>query len=97
MRLGLVDVDGLRLGYRRAGAGEPLLLLHGGFSDGREWQPQLDGLSDRFDVIAMDCLGCGRSDDPPAGFALRDYADVVAGVVRALRLGCPHLGGVSFG
>jgi pimeloyl-ACP methyl ester carboxylesterase len=72
-------------------------LLHGGFSDSREWQPQLDGLSDRFDVIAMDCLGCGQSDDPPPGFALSDYADVVAGVVRALRLGRTHLGGVSFG
>jgi pimeloyl-ACP methyl ester carboxylesterase len=96
-QLGAVDVDGLRLGYRRAGSGEPLLLLHGGFSDSREWQPQLDGLSDGFDVIAMDCLGCGRSDDPPAGFTLSDYADVVAGVIRALRLGRPHLGGVSFG
>lgn len=97
VQLGAVEVDGLRLGYRRAGSGEPLLLLHGGFSDSREWQPQLEGLSDRFDVIAMDCLGCGNSDDPPADFTLSDYADVVAGVVRALRLGCAHLGGVSFG
>jgi pimeloyl-ACP methyl ester carboxylesterase len=96
-RSGAVEVDGLRLGYRRAGSGEPLLLLHGGFSDGREWQPQLDGLSDRFDVIAMDCLGCGRSDDPPAGFTLTDYADVVAGVVRKLRLDRLHLGGISMG
>src|SRR5207245_2962267 len=95
--LGAVRVDGLRLGYRRAGSGEPLLLLHGALSDSREWRPQLEGLSDRFDVTAIDCLGCGRSDDPPRGFALGDYADLVAALVDTLRLGPAHIGGVSFG
>ena len=60
-----VDVDGLRIGYRRQGRGDPLLLIHGGFSDSREWRHQLDGLSDDFDVIAVDCPGCGGSADPP--------------------------------
>src|SRR4051812_37214192 len=96
-RTGHLRVDGLRVAYRRAGSGEPVLLLHGAFSDSREWRPQLDGLSDRFDVIAPDCLGCGQSDDPPTGFTLRDYADVVAGFAEALGLDQVHLGGVSFG
>lgn len=90
-------MDGLRLGYRRAGCGESLLLLHGGFSDSREWRPQLEGLAGRYDVIAVDCLGCGSSDDPPASFALGDYANVVAGFVRALGLGRAHIGGISLG
>jgi pimeloyl-ACP methyl ester carboxylesterase len=92
-----VDVGGLRVGYRRAGAGKPLLLLHGGFSDSREWRPQLEGLSDELDVIAMDCLGCGASDDPPPGFGISDYADVVAGFLEVLGVKSAHFGGISFG
>ncbi|WP_210478712.1 alpha/beta fold hydrolase [Naasia sp. SYSU D00948] len=92
-----VEVDGLRIGYRRAGRGPPLLLLHGAFSDSREWRPQLEGLSEELDVIAMDCPGCGASGDPPPGFRVTDYADVVAGFLHALGLEAAHLGGLSFG
>src|SRR3712207_2083319 len=92
-----VEVGGLRIGYRSTGRGKPLLLLHGGFSDSREWRPQLDDLSDELDVIAMDCLGCGASADPPPGFQLADYADVAAGFLAALRLTSAHVGGISFG
>jgi pimeloyl-ACP methyl ester carboxylesterase len=92
-----VEVDGLRIGYRRAGRGKPLLLLHGGFSDSREWRPQLEELSDELDVIAMDCLGCGASSDAPPGFELEDYADVAAGFLAALGLKSAHVGGISFG
>src|SRR3712207_2025622 len=92
-----VDVAGLRIGYRRAGRGKPLLLLHGGFSDSREWRPQLEGLSDELDVIAMDCLGCGASDDAPQGFELEDYADIAAGFLAALGVKAAHVGGISFG
>jgi pimeloyl-ACP methyl ester carboxylesterase len=92
-----VDVDGLRIGYRRAGSGAPLLLLHGAFSDSREWRPQLEGLADSFDVIAMDCIGCGASDKAPSGFKLPNYADLVARFLAALDIRSPHLGGLSFG
>ena len=57
----------------------------------------MEGLSDDFDVIAVDCLGCGQSDDPPRGFALRDYADCLAGFLTALGMDRAHVGGLSFG
>ena len=48
-----VRVSGMRIGYRRAGSGEPVLFLHGGFGfDSRSWARQLDGLADEFDVVA---------------------------------------------
>jgi pimeloyl-ACP methyl ester carboxylesterase len=93
-----VDVDGLRIAYERAGSGPPLVLLHGGLGDGAAtWRDQLDGLSDRFTVVAWDAPGAGRSTDPPASFRLPDYADVLAGFVRALALDRPHVAGLSFG
>ena len=52
--------------YRRAGAGAPLLLLHGGLSDGRSWTPQLESLAHEYDVVAWDAPGCGGSANPAA-------------------------------
>lgn len=93
-----VDVDGLRIAYERAGNGPPLVLLHGGVGDGpATWRDQLDGLSDDFTVIAWDAPGAGESDDPPSSFRLPDYADCLAGLIDALGLERPHVGGLSFG
>ncbi|MDQ3474975.1 MAG: alpha/beta fold hydrolase [Actinomycetota bacterium] len=92
-----VDVCGLRIAYRRAGSGEPLLLLHGAFSDSREWRSQLDRLSATFDVIAVDCPGCGQSDDPSDGFTLQDFSDSLAGFLAMLGVQCAHVCGLSFG
>lgn len=67
------DVDGLTIAYRRLGEGPPLVLLHGFTQDSRVWRPQLEGLSDAFDVIAWDAPGAGRSSDPPERFGLEDW------------------------
>jgi pimeloyl-ACP methyl ester carboxylesterase len=92
-----VDVAGLTLAYRRAGAGPPLVLLHGAYEDSRIWSRQLDGLSDAFTVIAWDAPGCGLSDDPPETFTAADYGDCLAGFLDALDLRRPHVLGLSWG
>ena len=88
-----VTVGGRTIAYHRAGSGSPLLLLHGGWSDGREWRFQLDGLSVDFDVIAWDAPGCGGSDDPPPDVTLATYADAVRDLIGGLRLDRPHCAG----
>jgi pimeloyl-ACP methyl ester carboxylesterase len=97
IELGEAKIGGLRIAYRRAGEGPPLVLLHGAFSDSREWRRQLEGLSDEFAVIAWDAPGFGRSSDPPESFRAPDYAHCLAGFVEELRLRQPHLVGLSFG
>ena len=92
-----IAVGGLRIAYRWAGTGPPLVLLHGGPLDSREWRRQLDGLADDFTVVAWDMPGCGRSADPPEYFRTRDYADCLAAFIEALGLEQPHLLGLSFG
>jgi pimeloyl-ACP methyl ester carboxylesterase len=92
-----VEVDGLRIAYRRAGSGPPLLLVHGGLGDSRDWRRQLEGLADELTVVAWDAPGCGGSGDPPASFRLPDDADCLAGFAAALDLGRPHVCGLSFG
>lgn len=93
----VVEIDGLRIAYRRAGNGPAVVFVHGGAEDGRAWTPQLDALSDEFTVIAWDEPGAGGSGDVPAGFALSDYADHLAGLIRALDVSPCTLVGLSWG
>src|SRR5882672_2459864 len=97
IRAGTIEADGRVIGFRAAGSGPPLVLLHGGWRDGREWRLQLEGLSDEFTVIAWDAPGCGASSGPPGDFRLSDYADSAAGFIHALGLERPHVLGLSFG
>ena len=92
-----INVDGLRITYRRAGHGPPLVLLHGAFSDSRAWRPQLEGLSDEFTVIAWDAPGCGGSSDPPDTFGRNEYGDCLAAFLREIGVRRPHVLGLSFG
>jgi pimeloyl-ACP methyl ester carboxylesterase len=93
----VVLANGLKLAYRRAGEGPPLVLLHGFTHDGRTWRPQLAGLADEFTVVAWDEPGAGRSSDLPEGFGLADYANCLAALIQALDLGPVHLAGLSWG
>jgi pimeloyl-ACP methyl ester carboxylesterase len=93
----LVDVDGLSVGYERAGTGPPLVLLHGFSHDARVWRPQLDALSDQFTTIAWDAPGAGRSSDPRDAFGIADWADSLAGFLNAVAVKEAHLVGLSWG
>jgi pimeloyl-ACP methyl ester carboxylesterase len=92
-----IELDDLRIAYERAGEGPPLVLLHGGLSDHREWRGQLDDLADTFTVVAWDAPGCGGSSDPPATFRMPDYADALAALITALGLDRPAVLGLSWG
>jgi pimeloyl-ACP methyl ester carboxylesterase len=90
-------VDGRRIAFRRRGDGAPLVLLHGAFSDSRNWEPQLDALSHEFTVIAWDAPGWGGSFDPPSDLGMDGYADCLAAFIDALGCERPHVAGLSFG
>lgn len=60
----MVTIDPAQLAplpHTRAGAGPPLLLLHGALVDRTFWEAQLDGLAARYDVIACDLPGHGEA------------------------------------
>lgn len=92
-----VKVDQLDIGFRRAGEGPALVLLHGAVCDSRVWRLALDALAADFTVIAWDAPGCGGSSDPSEGFTMSDYADCLAGFMEGLGLTRPHVLGHSWG
>jgi pimeloyl-ACP methyl ester carboxylesterase len=93
----VVRTGGVEIAYQRIGEGPPLVLVHGAGDDGRIWQPQLAALANEFTVVAWDEPGAGRSADPPAKFALADYAHCLAAVVEDVALGPAHIAGLSWG
>ncbi|MFI5621835.1 alpha/beta fold hydrolase [Nocardioides sp. NPDC051685] len=93
----VVEIDGSRIAFRRAGNGPAVVFVHGGAEDGRTWSPQLDALADEFTVIAWDEPGAGGSSDVPAGFGLSDYGDSLARFLRALDVAPCTLVGLSWG
>jgi haloacetate dehalogenase len=79
--------DRVRIHYRRAGQGPPMVLLHGYPQTGHMWRKVMPALAGRFTVVAPDLRGYGDSDRPAAGYDKRTMARDVADVILALGLG----------
>jgi pimeloyl-ACP methyl ester carboxylesterase len=60
----IVQVDGLRLGYRELGAGPPVLLLHGWPTSSFLWREVMEPIARANRVVALDLPGFGASDKP---------------------------------
>jgi (E)-2-((N-methylformamido)methylene)succinate hydrolase len=52
----------MKIAYQRQGSGAPVLLIHGVGGDSSNWGPIAEELRTRFDLIAMDLRGHGKSD-----------------------------------
>ncbi|MEV4188528.1 alpha/beta hydrolase [Streptosporangium canum] len=59
------DVNGARMWYDERGEGEPLVLLHGGFSDSRDFDGNLGALAGRFRLLLPERRGHGHTADVP--------------------------------
>jgi pimeloyl-ACP methyl ester carboxylesterase len=90
-------INGRRIHYLKAGAGRPVMLLHGGASDSREWRPIIAKYADRFSFYAPDMPGFGTSDRDPKGYYLTEYAEFLQGFIAFLKLDRPAVVGHSLG
>src|SRR5690606_8118069 len=74
-----VAVNGLQMHVTEAGAGRPILLLHGFPQSSREWMPVMSALATRAHLVAPDLRGAGRTDAPGSGYDAATMArDVMA-------------------
>jgi len=83
---GYADVGEVLLHYVTAGAGEPLVLLHGWPQTWYEWRRVMPALAQHFRVVAPDLRGLGDSSRPPGGYDKRTMAEDI------WRLLSDHLG-----
>ncbi len=91
---GFVPVNGARIYYELTGARAPLVLLHAGIGDRRQWDDQVDAFASRYRVLRYDHRGWGRSDAQPGPVA---FHEDLYGVLRALSIERAHIVGVSMG
>ncbi len=94
---GSVDVDGARIAYAIYGKGEPVVLLHGGLGNSGHFGFQLPALVDRFQVIAIDSRGQGRSTRTPTTITYDLMATDVIAVLDHLHIARASVVGWSDG
>jgi pimeloyl-ACP methyl ester carboxylesterase len=80
-----------------AGAGEPVLLIHGGTASAREWRAVLPLLAEHAECAAMDRLGCGESDRSTRGYDRATITDGLFALADALGWEKFAVVGQSFG
>lgn len=88
------SADGTRIAYRVAGAGDPVLFVHGSATTSADWLLARSLLLDRFTVVTMDRRGRGQSGDG-AHYSIDREAEDVSAVLAAV--GAELLVGHSFG
>lgn len=94
-------VHGYRRAFRVAGAGSPVVLVHGIGDSSATWEAVFPALARRHLVIAPDLLGHGHSDKPRADYSVAGYANGirdllgVLGIPRATLVGHSLGGGVA--
>ncbi|MEZ0064422.1 pimeloyl-ACP methyl ester carboxylesterase [Streptacidiphilus sp. MAP12-20] len=93
----LVGVNGVELFYEVGGSGDPLVLVHGSWSDHGGWAPVLHALALRFRVLVYDRRGHSLSERPPGqGSRFEDEEDLAA-LIETLGFAPAFVAGNSFG
>jgi pimeloyl-ACP methyl ester carboxylesterase len=79
-----IDLHGNEVGYRMAGQGPAVVLVHGLALSSTTWRPVMPALAERYTVIAPDLLGHGKSGKPRGDYSLGAYASGIRDLLVAL-------------
>jgi pimeloyl-ACP methyl ester carboxylesterase len=96
LRHSIERIAGCRVSVQRAGAGQPLLYLHGARGAGR-WLPFMEALSRYFELIVPEHPGFGLSETPEWLDNIGDLAYFYLDFIEGLGLDQVHLVGASLG
>jgi pimeloyl-ACP methyl ester carboxylesterase len=91
------QASGVRIAWERHGAGEPLLLIHGLGYARWGWEPIVDLLADKHELVLFDNRGIGESDSPGGPYSVRVMAEDAVAVLDAAGLERAHVLGTSLG
>jgi pimeloyl-ACP methyl ester carboxylesterase len=92
-----VDLHGHSLHYVDAGAGAPVVFVHGLLGSHHDWAQLLDDLSSHHRVLALDLFGHGASAKPMGDYSLGAHAATVRDLLDHLGFGAVTLVGHSLG
>ena len=90
-------LSGPRIHYERHGSGAPLLLITGFTISAAVFDPVLPLYTERFETIAYDNRGAGRSDAPRTPTSMPQLAADAARLLDAIDVDSAHVLGLSMG
>ncbi|MGJ3254579.1 MAG: alpha/beta fold hydrolase [Elainellaceae cyanobacterium] len=83
--------------WREVGQGDTLIFLHGTWTDGSQWVPVIQSLSQFYHCIALDLLGFGESEWTKRHYSIALEVECLAEFIDALKLRDVYLVGHSIG
>lgn len=97
LELHKMALHGHEVGYRRAGEGPVVLLIHGMAGSSRTWEEVIPLLARNYTVIAPDLLGHGESAKPLGDYSLGAHASGLRDMLSALGFDRATIVGQSLG
>jgi pimeloyl-ACP methyl ester carboxylesterase len=92
-----IEIHGHRVGYRQAGSGPVVVLVHGMAGSSATWRSVMPALAEHFTVVAPDLVGHGDSEKPRGDYSLGAFASGVRDLLLALGHDRATLVGQSLG
>jgi pimeloyl-ACP methyl ester carboxylesterase len=90
-------LHGHRIGYRVAGSGPPVVLVHGMLNTSRHWRDVVERLEDRYTLIVPDLIGHGDSAGPMGDYSLGAHAAGIRDLLSGLGIDRATIVGHSLG
>src|SRR5829696_10290361 len=90
-------INGTELAYLEHGQGQPVVFVHGGVGDYREWELQVPAFAASFRTITLSCRGAwpNRKLEADEKITLDTFVEDLAWFIKALDLAPVHLVGHS--
>jgi pimeloyl-ACP methyl ester carboxylesterase len=90
-------VNGVEVYYEMIGEGDPLVLVHGGWSDHNSWRLVVDEFARSYQVVVYDRRGHSQSDRVTAPDVFRAHEEDLGALIERLGVAPAHVVGNSIG
>lgn len=91
------DINGLKLFYEVAGAGKPLVMIHGAYMNNDTWGGLKESLAEQYQVIAVEMQAHGRTTDRDTPISYTGMAEDVSDLLDHLGIEKAIVVGYSMG
>ncbi len=98
-KTGFANINNAQIYYETAGKGTPLVMLHAGISDSRQWNNEFISFAQNYQVVRYDMRGYGKSEPVEGDFShmsdLISLLDILELHAPLFMMGCSMGGGLA--
>jgi 2-hydroxy-6-oxonona-2,4-dienedioate hydrolase len=99
VKSGFANIDNAKIYYETAGKGSPLVMIHAGVADSRQWNQEFTAFAQSYQVIRYDMRGYGKSEPVDGEFShmsdLVSLLDALEIREPLVMMGCSMGGGLA--